>query len=293
MQNCDNRNAFAVVTQMRADDIIIDDEFVRIFPKLDERTSAELERDILEHGCIVPLVLWDGILIDGHNRYEIVKKHDMPVNTVSMEFASRDLVVIWIIENQILRRNLTPMQLSFYRGTHYHLEKRVQGTTNQFSTESEKAQNGPFRSNTAERLAEHYNVSRNTIKRDAQVANAISAIGEVSPDIKMDILSGKTRVSRVQLKELAGGTEEDVSAVVEQIVDGTFKSRRSGMPVGGEGVDSESDVSNMRPWEKQFASMTDEFRLTLRGYAKADDTVAVKSALRQYIEMLEELYKGI
>jgi len=109
----------------------------------------------------------------------------------------------------------------------------------------------------------------------------------------MDILSGKTRVSRVQLKELAGGTEEDVSAVVEQIVDGAFKNRRSGLSVGGDDADDASDIEDMRPWERQFAAMTDDFRLTLRGYAKADDTVAVKSALRQYIEMLEDLYRGI
>jgi len=49
----------------------------------------------------------------------------------------------------------------------------------------------------------------------------------------------------------------------------------------------------MQPWERQFAAMTDEFRQVMRGHAKSDDTVAVRASLRQYIDMLEELYRGI
>ena len=39
--------------------------------------------------------------------------------------------------------------------------------------------------------------------------------------------------------------------------------------------------------------MTDEFWQVMRDYAKADDTVAVRASLRQYFDMLEELYRGI
>ncbi|MCL2427347.1 MAG: helix-turn-helix domain-containing protein, partial [Oscillospiraceae bacterium] len=73
---------------------------------------------------------------------------------------------------------------------------------------------------TARRLAEQYNVSRSTITRDAVIAKAISAIGEVSPDVKMDILSGKTHITRKQLHELTNGTDNDVSNIVDKIVDG-------------------------------------------------------------------------
>jgi len=39
--------------------------------------------------------------------------------------------------------------------------------------------------------------------------------------------------------------------------------------------------------------MTDEFRNIMRGYASTEDTTAVKTALRQYIGMLEDLYYSI
>jgi len=69
------------------EDIVIDEEFKYLLPPLDSESAATLEADILEHGLRDALVLWkdsnqegdnqkrSNILIDGHNRYEILKKH--------------------------------------------------------------------------------------------------------------------------------------------------------------------------------------------------------------------------
>ena len=191
-------------------EIIIDDEFRLLLPPLDKVTYAWLEENILTHGCREPLVLWNGILIDGYNRYEISTKHDIPFNTVAMEFDSRDNVLIWIVSTQVARRNLTPFQLSYYRGLHYNADKRVlknEGGRNQFSERNEvkvQKEPKPLDNSTATRLAAQYNVSRSTIKRDSQLADAISAIGITSPAAKRDILAGKARVSRKKLCELSG-----------------------------------------------------------------------------------------
>jgi len=64
--------------------------------------------------CRELLVLWEGILIDGYNRFNIAQKHNLPYNTISMGFGSRDELMIWIIRNQIARRNLTPFGVKNY-----------------------------------------------------------------------------------------------------------------------------------------------------------------------------------
>ena len=271
-------------------EIIIDEEFKRILPKLDEQTFAWLEENILEYGCREPLVLWNDILIDGHNRYSILKKHDLPVNTINMEFNSREEVLIWIISTQVSRRNLSPLQLSYFRGLHYNTEKQIIRNvtgSNQYSEvnaqNEHKPQEHDYQGRTAGRLAEQYNVSPITIRRDAQVANGINAIGDTSPEAKIDILSGKTQISRRQLQELSSGNKKSVSDVVTKIIDGTIERRRS--------VATDSDEP--QSWELQFNKMTSEFRQVLRSHAKTDDTDSMRSALRQYIEMLENLYENI
>ena len=106
-------------------EIIIDEQFRVLLPMLDAETFRLLEENILEHGCIHPLVLWNGILIDGYNRYNICMRHNIPFETIDMEFETREEALIWIISNQVLRRNLTPIQLSHFRRLHYKADKKI------------------------------------------------------------------------------------------------------------------------------------------------------------------------
>jgi hypothetical protein len=124
------------------EDIIIDEEFRFLLPTLDEETFRLLEESLLEHGCRDPLVLWNGILIDGYNRYKICSHHDLPFQTVDMEFDSRENVIIWIITNQISRRNLTSTQLSHFRGLHYKADKDLHGNINRFSNVNSETKSG-------------------------------------------------------------------------------------------------------------------------------------------------------
>ena len=125
-------------------EIKIDEEFKTLLPALNAETYARLEENILEHGCRDAIVLWNDIIIDGHNRYAICTEHEIPYRTVDMEFGSREETLIWIITTQVSRRNLTPMQMSYYRGLHYRANKQIQGKNNQYSRESEKYQNDTF-----------------------------------------------------------------------------------------------------------------------------------------------------
>ena len=55
--------------------LTIDPEFKNLIPPLTSEEYAGLEESILAEGCRDSLVAWHGILIDGHNRYEICEKY--------------------------------------------------------------------------------------------------------------------------------------------------------------------------------------------------------------------------
>jgi N6-adenosine-specific RNA methylase IME4/ParB-like chromosome segregation protein Spo0J len=90
--------------------ITIDAEFRALIPPLAEDERAQLEQNIRADGCRDPLVLWNGVLIDGHNRFEICQTHGWAFKTVAQSFPTREDVKIWIIRNQFGRRNLQPFQ---------------------------------------------------------------------------------------------------------------------------------------------------------------------------------------
>lgn len=86
--------------------IIIDEEFKNLIQPLTEDEFKGLEESIIKEGCRDKLVLWGNTLIDGHNRYEICQKHGIPFQTMQKDFASRDDVMLWMIDTQFSRRNL-------------------------------------------------------------------------------------------------------------------------------------------------------------------------------------------
>ena len=86
--------------------IVIDKEFQSLIPPLTKEEYEGLEQSILAEGCRDALILWGDVLVDGHNRYEICKAHDVVFKTVQKEFAGRNDALRWIILNQFGRRNL-------------------------------------------------------------------------------------------------------------------------------------------------------------------------------------------
>lgn len=85
-------------------------EFQKLIPPLSTEERDLLEKNILKDGCRDALVVWQGLLLDGHNRLEICKAHDIPFKTVDApeEIKDRTDARIWIRNNQAGRRNLTP-----------------------------------------------------------------------------------------------------------------------------------------------------------------------------------------
>lgn len=86
--------------------INIDSEFKGLIPPLTSDERQGLERSLLAEGCRDALVLWGDTLIDGHNRFEICTRNNIPFKTVQKEFADRRSAIEWIILNQFGRRNL-------------------------------------------------------------------------------------------------------------------------------------------------------------------------------------------
>ena len=87
--------------------ITIKPEFETLIPPLSPDEFQQLEENVLSEGIREPLIVWNGVLIDGHNRYRIAQKHGLPFRTSEMDFKSENDAIIWIIKNQFGRRNLS------------------------------------------------------------------------------------------------------------------------------------------------------------------------------------------
>lgn len=91
----------------------VDEKFDRLTPVSKEELTA-LENAIVADGEIFnPIVVWQGqeIVVDGHSRLQILKKHPKLKYTVKeVVFKDWQEVMIWIVEHHISRRSFTLWQ---------------------------------------------------------------------------------------------------------------------------------------------------------------------------------------
>lgn len=191
----------------------INPEFRDLIPKLSPEEFEQLEQNILVDGCRDALIVWNGQIVDGHNRYEICRKHDIPYRTEEKQFTDQNEAVNWIIDNQMGRRNISEEQKSYLRGLRYRNEKRSDGGY-EFVADGKSVGHSDPPIRTSERVAAQFGVSEKTVRRDESFANSLDTIGEYAPSIKAQVLQGHSDLSKADVTAIA----KAMPAIVEEVI---------------------------------------------------------------------------
>ena len=84
--------------------IIVNEELKAYIDPLTPEEYEALERSIKAEGWRDALVLWNDLLIDGHNRYAICQAHGLPFQTLqSTQFKTIEDVHLWMIDQHLGR----------------------------------------------------------------------------------------------------------------------------------------------------------------------------------------------
>ena len=89
-------------------DLKINERLEKVMPPLQEMELELLTHSLLTEGCRDALVVWKetGEIVDGHNRYRICRENNIPFEYVEISFGEEDAAKLWIIDNQLARRNV-------------------------------------------------------------------------------------------------------------------------------------------------------------------------------------------
>lgn len=205
----------------------IDPEFKHLIPPLGVDEYRQLEQNLLAEGCHDALSVWNGLLLDGHNRFEICSKHHIPYEVRTLSFSCREEAIAWICRNQLGRRNISEETRKYLIGKRYESEKVV-GTHNsrganqhaKKNTEG-KATSQPQKkgsnSKTAYRLGDEYHISHTTVNKYGCYARALDKLTNKTGNIVPKILSGQVKISHDHVLELSTLSEPEASLVCEQL----------------------------------------------------------------------------
>ena len=199
------------------DRLIIDPEFRDKIPPLTEDEFTLLEENILSDGAVFsPLIVWDGTILDGHNRYEIIQKHpELTYAVQKLDFDNRYEAISWICKHQLGRRNLTPQQKKYLIGQRYEAEKQADafhGNQHTLSDESGADKKCPHQNSrhvTQSRIAKETNTSASYVREAGTFAKGVDAAEEALPGIKQEILTGTIKPTASAVAAVAKADPEE------------------------------------------------------------------------------------
>lgn len=192
----------------------VKEEFKKLIPPLTRDEYAQLESNILAEGIRDAISVWNGYIIDGHNRYEISQKYDLPFEVDERFFPDERAVKEWMILNQFGRRNLSSYQrsvLALELEEVFKVKAKENLGKNQYSSPQISAETKPIE--TRQELAKVANVSHDTIAK----VKVIEA--KATEEVKEQLASGNLTINKAYQEIKSAEKREERKALIQTQVD--------------------------------------------------------------------------
>lgn len=236
----------------------IDPEFEGKIPKIGEDEFKQLRENILSIMEVTePLTIWNGILIDGHNRWKVIQESpEVKWRTREMNFPDKWAAFEWMYKNQLGRRNLTDEQRTYTIGKMKEARKKSIGGqgANQHTVKEQLPQNGVVakkKYGTAAAIAREIGVGRNTVDRAEKFAKGVDVLRNVSPEAADKVLEGKSKITKTEVADLAKSEPEIIEAFAQAVNEGKRPERKPRKPK------TEEEKQDMAEIEAIMADMRD------------------------------------
>ncbi len=205
--------------------LVTDPELAAYLPPLDRETKALLEDSIRTAGkARQPIEVWKnkGIIVDGHNRYEICTRLKLPFEVIELEFKDRKAAKQHMLDVQVTRRNLTKDQASVFRGQYTKMlrGKRAKDIASGKDVDTSVS--------SSEQAAKDTGVSLSTVKRDVHYADGVTELARSDPEEAAKVTTGKSMVNKAAVEKIGKAKTEGAktAAVGDALRQATRKHRK-------------------------------------------------------------------
>ncbi len=187
--------------------LIIDTEFRLLVQPISPEALLSLQEDILLNGKKLPVLVWEGNIIDGYEIYELCQKHNIPVTVSSKKFSVRSQAISWICRRQLTRQDLIVETRRYLLGKYFESEKKL---FLQSSATNPDKEHPSSQYEIASRIGNEFNMSTSSIYKYGIYARAVDDIISKEPAVAEKILSAKIKISQDNIVELSRLPKENV-----------------------------------------------------------------------------------
>ena len=200
----------------------IDPEFRDKIPPLTDAEFEQLRENILQDGEVYePIAVWNGTIVDGHNRWRIIQEHPgLPYRLKQMHFDDKWAAFEWMYKKQLGRRNLTEAQRTVLIGKMSEARKMhdgeqiTRGDGGRFVRRDKNCPDGEA-GRTAEKIAEELGIAPGTVKNAVLFTKGVEALREISPEAADKVMAGNSGATKTTIQRFTKIDTERQKAIAE------------------------------------------------------------------------------
>lgn len=227
-----------------------DTEFMQLCVPASQEETEQLERSLLMQGCREPIITWNGIILDGHKRYQFCRYEEMEFDVQEMDFHNREEAIAWICRQRIPFVHRHSVMYKYLVGKLYINQKKLDRVMRKQLRQQLEPDTNPEDTTqwpTTLKIGNELGINRCTVGRNGIFAEIMDAIANNDSELYQEIIAGNIHIQKNELPEIAQMDSGQLAA---------FKRRHlAKIPIVRESVSSKrqksSDAAEQKP-EKQL-----------------------------------------
>lgn len=206
--------------------IQIDREFMNLSAPLTEEERENLEHSLLRDGCLKPIIIWHGVILDGHKRYKFCGYEDIEYEIREMEFASREEAVIWICRERTAGLTQHSSMYRYLVGKWYNCRKQLNKTTRKRRDIPDYMKENPHGQmptgekqksdsiwNTSGRIADELGICHSTVEDCGTYARVLDRISDIEPALFEAVLRREVRLTQKEIRHMVKMDDKEISEI--------------------------------------------------------------------------------
>ena len=179
-----------------------DAEFRSLNLPLSDEAARMLEQMIRKGYCHDPVIVWQGRIIEGYERYELYQRYQMPWLIREKNFRDRCQAIIWICRRQLERGDLNPNAEAWLISRLYAAEFRSREQSPALFPEGKSDLQPGVKGDIQQKICNDCHISEATLRRYVIFGKQLDELEERFPGIRQRILTGELKVAREHMKAL-------------------------------------------------------------------------------------------
>jgi len=202
-------------------------ELMRLSIPFSHEEMAKLESNLIENGCIEPILIWNGLILDGHKRYKICVEENIDFEIEEMEFEDINEAAIWVCSHRIAQYDKKSTTYQYLIGKWYDIQKTVNSEKRKKSGNisfSKKYTKNPddtycHYGHTSITMGAELGINRSTVEKYRRLSESMDRIDTIEPMLYQAILSGEVEFCQNEIIRMRNYDNKTISMIRHKYVD--------------------------------------------------------------------------